>query len=89
MSTVREQRGMNGISYNVIVFMNALYYDNDMHTGKRRYFFCVSVCWSFKCVSLSQVARWSVTFLTDQGDVLLAPCMNEEAISDLNITTSL
>ena len=22
---------MNGISWNVIVYMNALYYDNDMH----------------------------------------------------------
>ena len=49
---------MNGISYNVIVFMNALYYDNDMHAEKDDIFFCVSVCWSFKYLSLSQVARW-------------------------------
>ena len=69
--------------------MNALYYDNDMHAEKDDIFFCVSVSWSLiKCISLSQVARWGVTFLTDQGDVLLSPCMNQEAISDLSITIS-
>ena len=68
--------------------MNALYYDNDMHAEKDDIFYCVSVCWSFEYLSLSQVARWWVTFLTDQGDVLLSPCMNQEATSDLSITTS-
>ena len=62
--------------------MNALYYDNDMHAEKEDFFFLCKCLLVFKCLSLSVKSRWWVTFLTDQGDVLLSPCMNQEAISD-------
>ena len=59
--------------------MNALYYDDDMHAEKDDILFCLSVCWSLS-VFPSVKSRWWVTFLTDQGDVLLSPCMNQEAM---------
>ena len=68
--------------------MNALYYDNDMHEEKDDIFFLSKCVLVFKCLSLSVKSRWWATFVTDQGDVLSSPCVNQEAISNLSITTS-